>query len=171
MWRLMLALTVTIIVAVGVVVLLVIQEVRQDHASGSLPKVPMCASLPEHGPDNTVALMVSHTTNHPGMVCVRVYNGAQKFIHSTEREPLRLDCRWFGLLWFPYFQLGDVPFLGLRRAVRGGEFVVPPGISRERYLRSPYDPVLPWMCRVRLRYQEIPEEKERTVYSAEFSIP
>jgi len=169
MRRFFLVLAVTIVIAVGVVALLFIQQLRQDQASWSLPKVPMpiCEPLPERGPDHIVSLLISQSTDRPGIVCVRMSNGTQKII--TYVEGIRLERRWLGLIWLPYIRLSEVLSFGAPRHL--GLPVLVSGGHRDFYRPSPYDPALPGTYRVRLRYQEGPEKKDRTVYSAEFSIP
>lgn len=176
MRRLVLPLTITVVVVVLVVLLLVGQEVRQGRVSESrLQEVPACESLPERGPDNAISLLVSRAVDYPGVICVRLYNGTQRFV-LYERGAIRLECRWIRLVWVPYFRLSDLLARILGLFWGSYEFsvqpVLIPGGPRDSYLPSPYAPAPPGQYRVRFCYREEPEQKEKQcIYSAPFSIP
>lgn len=171
MWRLILVVTITVIVAVVALLPFLIRDGKEERGLESLFAAALgCQSLPEHGLDDSISLQVSRIANHPGVVCVRIYNQTRKFIHAAGRA-IRLECRWFGLFWVPYVHLRTAIPLLLGAYERQMGFTLQPGTYRDRYLLSPYDSVLAGQCRVRLRYQVIPNEEEHTVYSAAFSLP
>jgi len=67
---------------------------------------PACETLPKQGRDNQVSLFVAPVTDRPGIVCVRLYNGMPGLI-TYEAGSLRLERRWFWLVWMPFLELKD----------------------------------------------------------------
>lgn len=145
---------------------------RPELVNRAQPTAPVCPSLPTHGPEQQFSVFVVPTKDRPGIVCVRVYNGMPDTIYY-EGDSLRLERRWFRLLWLPPFQLSfrnrlsgckPVYILGVDRVVRsGGQFDI--------YLPSVDEPTPPGTYRVRLQYRLPGQDKEQTVYSEEFAIP
>jgi hypothetical protein len=146
------------------------QEFRGTQTSSTLPEIPVCDLLPEREPDNVVSLRVSRIENHPGIVCVRVYNGTPNFARY-EWESIRLERHWFGLVWLPHLSLSDFLLVGRGRLVGGVELVLYPGKHRDFYSSPFYEPAPPNTYRVRFRYRLTSEEEELTVYSEEFVLP
>jgi len=109
--------------------------------------------------------------DHPGIVCVRMYNGRPDGI-GYDWSSLRLERRWFGLMWS---SLLEVPSLFSTRQryeienplivsyLKGESF-------RDTFLPSPYEPTRPGIYRVRFRYRLTEQGEEQTVYSETFSI-
>jgi hypothetical protein len=136
------------------------------------PGLPVCESLPEQGPDNEVSLFAAREADRPGVVCVRVYNGMHDAIRY-EGNALRLERRWFGLVWLPLtrIRLGDV-FRGCKPVfLLGVERAVLPGKLSDSYLPSIYEPASSGTYRVRLRYRLPEQDIEQSVYSKEFTMP
>ncbi len=141
-----------------------------DPMASMLPMDPECYSLPEQGAKNAIALIATRLQRPPGLACVRVYNGTPKVCDYTP-EALRLEGRWFGFVWFPYFGLSDLLslLLGIPKPLDISS--LPPGASRDVYLPSRRTPVSAGTYRVRLRYRLDSEGEEQTVYSKEFVLP
>jgi hypothetical protein len=153
----------------GVLLLLLLTPVAGKSTQSSLP---ICESLPEQGPDDTVSLFTAQETGRSGVVCVRVYNGMYEVIRY-EGSALQLERRWFGLVWLPLTQmrLGDV-FRGCKPGfLLGIERVVLPGTLSDSYLPSIYEPASSGTYRVHLRYRLPEQDIEQSVYSEEFIVP
>jgi hypothetical protein len=146
------------------------EALRPDPMASMLPMVPECYSLPEQRPENAIALIATRLQRPPGLACVRVYNGTPKVCDYTP-EALRLEGRWFGFVWFPYFGLSDILSLLLGIPKPSDISSLPPGASRDFYLPSHRAPVSAGTYRVRLQYRVRPDEEEYTVYSEAFVLP
>lgn len=150
--------------------IVVFEALSPDTMSAMLPMVPKCYSLPEQGPENTVAIAAKGLPRPPGMVCARVYNGTPKVSHYAP-EALRLEGRWFRLVWLPYFGVRDMLSLILGIQSHVDFSPIPSGTTRDFYLPSRHAPAVAGTYRVRLRYRVPSEEEEHTVYSEEFVLP
>ncbi len=131
--------------------------------------VPVCSSLPDHGPENQVSLFVAPVVDHPGVVCARVYNGRPDWIFYGWSY-LRLERRWFGLVWSSVLHPKD-----LFSDRRGYEVQPVVRYVKEKsfsdfFLLSPYDPVHAGSYRVRFRFRLTEQGAEQTVHSETFSI-
>ena len=130
---------------------------------------PVCSSLPDHGLENQVSLFVSPAADHPGVACARVYNGRQDWIFYGWSS-LRLERRWFGLVWSSILHPKDLfsdrqghEVQPVVRYVGGKSF-------RDFFLPSQYNPVHPGIYRVRFRYRLTEQGPEQTIYSETLSI-
>lgn len=151
--------------------ILVFDVLYSDSMSETLPMMPECYSLSEQGPKNTVAIVVKTISRPFGIVtCARVYNGTPKVCDYTSGA-LRLEGRWLGFVWLPYFGVRDLLSLILGVPSFEDFSPLPPGTYRDFYLPSRRAPASAGTYRVRLRYRVPPEEDERTVYSEEFMLP
>jgi hypothetical protein len=141
-----------------------------ERVSGARPDGPICPSLPTHGPDHQLSLFVAPTIDRPGIVCVRVYNGRPNGI-LYDLLSLRLERRWFGLVWSSVLHPKD-----LFSECRGcGVKPVGRGVAGESFsdffLPSLYEPVHSGTYRARFRYRVAEQKEEQTVYSENFTVP
>jgi len=131
--------------------------------------VPVCSSLPDHGPENQVTLSVAPVVDDTGVVCVRVYNGRQDWIFY-DWSSLRLERRWFGLVWssilHPKDLFPDRQGYHVQPVVR---YVGGKGF-RDFFLPSQYNPVHPGVYRLRFRYRLTEQGEEQTLYSEPFTV-
>lgn len=147
------------------------QEFSRGQTPSTLPRIPVCDSLLEQGPDNVVAILVSPVASHPGIVCARVYNDTAKVGHYGLGD-LRLERHWVRLVWLPHLRLKDFLLVGRGISKFDGAFSLSPGGYRDFYCPPPYDDSAPpGKYRVRLRYRVPPEEEEHAVYSEAFVLP
>ncbi len=130
---------------------------------------PICPSLPAHGLERQLSLFVAPTTDHPGIVCVRVYNGGPEWI-SYGWLSLRLERRWFGVVWSSVLHPKDLFPECQGCAVQPVLITVPTGSFRDYFMPSMYASVHAGTYRVRFRYRLAEQEEERTVYSEPFTV-
>lgn len=107
--------------------------------------------------------------DRPGVMCVRLYNGALDLIHYG-LSSLRLERRWFGLVWSSVLHPKDL-FSGGRgygekpvlRSLQGKSF-------RDFFFPSQYGSLHSGIYRVRFRYRPIEQGEEQTLYSETVTI-
>lgn len=131
---------------------------------------PACKTLSEQGPENQVSMFVAPVIDRPGIVCVRLYNGMPGLITYGARS-LRLERRWFWLVWMPFLELEDVFGIFRVRFVTMQELVVRQREGKTLLLPSTYKPVPAGWYRVSFRYRVHPNGDQQIVYSEEFSLP
>jgi len=171
MKRVVLAFVLLIASSFALCFLLVLQEIRQEPMTEAQLASPMCQALPARGPAHFVSILLSRTTDRPGIVCVRLYNGTEQVFYY-EGSALRLQRRWLGFVWLPYIPLSsDLLSPGPRSfALMHPELM--PGAAEDTYLPTVYDPAVGGRYRIRFCYRAAPESREQQcVYSKRFSLP
>jgi hypothetical protein len=136
---------------------------------------PICELRLEAKPEGSFTLYVIRSNDSPfSRVCILADNRTQQNItYSSLRSDVRLERQWLKILWLPYYRLTSLLSLVTVELSKAPLFIViPPGQFKLIWVSPPSsDPLLPGKYRVRLRYHLRDEERNRTVYSDEFSPP